>query len=113
LRRLERFQIAPPRNRRRRPFLKNDPTNFKITARGIRSEDFPQDFLQRISFILYESGGSDGARTVGRPVTRWEDDIRDFVEVYLDMDASSWMALAQDREEWKKLAAAFASYGME
>ena len=46
-------------------------------------------------------------RKVGHPLTRWEQDNRDFVDVAVEMDPDAWMALAQDRKYWRNRAVPF------
>jgi hypothetical protein len=45
-------------------------------------------------------GRPEGKRPLGRPMRRWEDNIKmDFREI--GIDGSNWIRLAQDRVEWR------------
>ena len=44
-----------------------------------------------------------GTRKFGRPLTRWKQDIRGFVEAAVEIDPCAWMLLAQDRNIWSDL----------
>ena len=47
-------------------------------------------------------GKLEGKRPLGRPMRRWEDNIRmDLQEV--GRGCGDWMELAQDRDEWRAL----------
>ena len=39
-------------------------------------------------------------RLIGRPKTRWEDDV---LEDIRSMNVSNWKKVAQDRDSWKKV----------
>ena len=49
-----------------------------------------------------------GKRRVGRPTTRWRDDLDTFVKLYMDMDEFEWVLLTPDREGWAALEAEYA-----
>jgi vacuolar-type H+-ATPase subunit H len=38
-------------------------------------------------------------RPIGRPKTRWEDDVLEDIK---SMDISNWKKVAQNRDSWKK-----------
>ena len=43
-----------------------------------------------------------GKRSLGRPMCRWENNIRkDFIEI--GINAMNWVNLAQDRDYWRAL----------
>ena len=45
-------------------------------------------------------GKPEGKRPLGRPIRKWEDNIKmDFREV--GCDPGDWIALAEDRDQWR------------
>jgi hypothetical protein len=50
------------------------------------------------------TGKPKGKRPLGRPWSRWEDNIRmDFKEKLVDTNTRNWVDSAQDRNYWKTL----------
>ena len=50
-----------------------------------------------------------GTRSVGRPLKRWSDDIREFARLQYDVD---WVLMAQSREAWAAVEQHFVHVGM-
>ena len=44
-----------------------------------------------------------GIRGVGRPKTRWSDNIEQFIDAHTFLDGKDWILLAQDRDSWHAL----------
>ena len=56
-------------------------------------------------------GKSEGKRPLGRPRSRWEDNIRmELQEVGLGYE--DWIGLAQDRDKWRALVSAVRNLGV-
>ena len=53
-----------------------------------------------------------GARTAGRPCTRWSDCILEFVSGFFSctVGCNQWIDLANDRETWQNLQEEFVNY---
>jgi hypothetical protein len=51
-------------------------------------------------FTGFRLGGSKAKRPLGRPMRRWEDNIKmDFREI--GIDGANWIQLDQDRVQWR------------
>ena len=48
--------------------------------------------------LLWEPFG--GKRRVGRPVTRWRDDLDSYTMAHFNVGENDWILLAADREGW-------------
>ena len=56
-------------------------------------------------------GKPEGKRPLGRPVRRWEDNIKmDLQEVR--GGCGDWMELAQDRDRWRALVSTVMNFGV-
>jgi len=54
-------------------------------------------------------GKPEGRRTLGRPRSRWEDNIRIYLRE-VGCGCVDWMDLAQDRERWPALVSAVMNF---
>jgi hypothetical protein len=70
------------------------------TTRGHNPKELELNFHRRENLIRDLVGRPEGKRLLGRPKSRWEDNIKmDLREI--GIDGANWIHLAQDRVPWR------------